>query len=226
MLGHLVESTPRRARLRFGTFVSVVAHALIISAAVAAARPVPRPRNVVSLIPLHAPPTSAPEKCTQCGSTSRSNKRRGELEFVAPDASRTEPTIDVPDIGGAGTTDIQIGREEWQTGTLAGPRADTGSALSSEFVDRQVVPLPTNPSPEYPAPLRAARIEGAVSARFVVDTTGRVIMESVVIDATAHRLFTDAVIEALRRARFRPAELRDTKVRQLVVQPFLFVLRD
>jgi protein TonB len=93
-------------------------------------------------------------------------------------------------------------------------------------VDREVMPHPTNPSPRYPSDLRAARIEGRVIARFVVDTTGRVIMGSVTVEASTHPAFSDAVIEALSRSRFTPAELRGRKVQQLVSQPFVFVLRE
>jgi periplasmic protein TonB len=226
MLGHLVESTPRRARPRVGTFVSLVAHALVVSGAVAAARPVPTPPKVESLIPLHPPLAPTPAKCTTCGSRSRGNQRDGHrFAFVVPDVTLKEPTIEAPDIDAVGQAEIQIGPEEWQRPGPVGRPTDTASALGGEFVDRQVVPFSSNPAPAYPEALRAARIEGSVSARFVVDTTGNVIMESVVVDATDHRLFAEAVVEALRRSRFRPAELRGRKVRQLVVQPFLFVLR-
>lgn len=51
-------------------------------------------------------------------------------------------------------------------------------------------------------------------------------MESVIVDASPHPAFTDAVVEALRRSRFQPAELRGRNVRQLVSQPFQFVRRD
>lgn len=226
MLSQLVESTPKRARLRFGTFVSLVAHALIVSGAVAAARPVPRASKVESLIPLHPPLATTPAKCRTCGSRSRGNQvDRGRFKFVVPNVTLLEPTIPAPDVDALGKAEIQIGREEWQRGGPVGQATDTASALGGEFVDRQVVPFSSNPSPVYPEGLRAARIEGSVSARFVVDTTGNVIMESVVVDSTVHRLFAEAVVEALRRSRFKPAELRGRKVRQLVVQPFLFVLR-
>jgi periplasmic protein TonB len=226
MLSHLLESTPRRARPRFGTFVSLIAHALIVSGAVAAARPVPTPPKVESLIPLHPPRDPAPVKCSTCGSRSRGGQRDGHrFEFVVPHVMLKEPTIEAPNIDAAGQAEIQIGQEEWQHRGPIGRPTDTASAVGGEFVDRQVVPFSSNPSPVYPEALRAARIDGSVSARFVVDTTGNVIMESVVVDATAHRLFAEAVVEALRRSRFKPAELRGRKVRQLVVQPFLFVLR-
>jgi hypothetical protein len=41
-----------------------------------------------------------------------------------------------------------------------------------------------------------------------------------------HPAFSDAVIDALRRSRFTPAEFRGRKVPQLVSQPFVFVLRE
>jgi protein TonB len=93
-------------------------------------------------------------------------------------------------------------------------------------VDREVVPFATNPVPRYPAELRAARIEGGLFARFVVDTTGRVRMESVVVEGSPHPAFSQAVVEALRGSKFQPAEHRGRKVPQLVSQPFVFVLRD
>ena len=80
----------------------------------------------------------------------------GPFEFVAPDVTMTDATIEVEDVGAVGEADIRIGREEWKVGgATSGRPADTAFALASEFVDRQVVPLPTNPSPEYPRPRRA-----------------------------------------------------------------------
>ncbi|MDQ4080450.1 MAG: energy transducer TonB [Gemmatimonadota bacterium] len=87
------------------------------------------------------------------------------------------------------------------------------------------MPLSTNPAPRYPASLRSAGIHGSVFARFVVDTIGRVRMETVKVDASDHPLFSEAVINALRRSRYTPAELRGRKVPQLVMQPFVFVMR-
>jgi outer membrane biosynthesis protein TonB len=48
----------------------------------------------------------------------------------------------------------------------------------------------------------------------------------VTLDASEHPAFGHAVIEALRRSRYEPAQLRGRKVRQLVSQSFLFQLRD
>jgi protein TonB len=122
--------------------------------------------------------------------------------------------------------DILISGEEWQSGTTPDQTGRAESPGGQAFVDREVVPFPRNAVPRYPAELRDARIEGRVLARFVVDTSGRVTMESVVIDASDHPAFGDAVIETLRRSRFEPAEHRGRKVPQLVSRAFLFVIRE
>jgi TonB family protein len=121
---------------------------------------------------------------------------------------------------------VVISPEEWRGGSGEQRDGTTESVLGPGSVDREVVPLATNPVPRYPAELRAARIEGTVQARFVVDTTGRVIMGSVILDASEDPAFGHAVIEALRRSRYEPAQLRGRKVRQLVSQSFLFQLRN
>ena len=120
--------------------------------------------------------------------------------------------------------DIVISREEWERGRRGNDDGKIESVGGRAVVDREVVPWETNPVPRYPAALRDARIEGRVLARFVVDTTGRVMMESVMIDAADHPAFGEAVVESLRRSRFEPAEYRGRKVPQLVARPFVFVL--
>lgn len=227
MLGQLVESSPKRVRGRFSTLVSIIAHGLVLTAAVAAARPVPKEPPEKPVIIWHPPPPPLPPDCTGCASRS-SGGQAGRIHQGAasiPKRITINFTIGVPEKVGPISEHVPISSEEW----LRVPAGRSGEATSPpgrEAVDREVVPLRSNPVPQYPAALRTAGIEGSVSARFVVDTTGRVIMESVIVDAADHPLFADAVIEALRRARFTPAELRGRKVRQLVVQPFVFVIRD
>jgi protein TonB len=72
--------------------------------------------------------------------------------------------------------------------------------------------------------LRSANVEGEVLAQFVVDTTGRVEPNSIKILKSSHDLFTNAVQQALRTARYYPAEIGGRKVKQLVQQPFNFTL--
>lgn len=76
--------------------------------------------------------------------------------------------------------------------------------------------------PAYPDSLFRERVAGQVLVEFVVDTSGRVIGESIAAVSTTHALFTDAVRRALRDARFQPATLAGRRVRQLVQLPVKF----
>jgi protein TonB len=78
--------------------------------------------------------------------------------------------------------------------------------------------------PIYPEPLRRAGVEGVARVRFVVDTTGRVLANSVTVVSATHELFTAAARAAVLRARFKPARVGERIVQQLVEQQFSFRL--
>lgn len=85
-----------------------------------------------------------------------------------------------------------------------------------------VAPLPGNPPPRYPYELRREGRMGEVWASFVVDTTGRVdpaTFEALLAD---HALFAEAVREALKAHRFRPAQRATGAVASRVHQRFMF----
>lgn len=228
MLGQLLESAPRRVRTRYSIIVSVIGHAAVMSGAVAAARPVSDAVEPEPVVTWHPPVPPPPPPCEEC--VSRSGRGSpGRVEFPTlpfPLQTPGEIAIDVSESVDPPDRDILISGEDWRRSTTPERTGRAGSPGGQAFVDREVVPLPTNPVPRYPAELRDARIEGKVLARFLVDTSGRVTMESVVIDATDHPAFGDAVIETLRRSRFEPAEYRGRKVPQLVSRAFVFVLRE
>ena len=92
-------------------------------------------------------------------------------------------------------------------------------------VDRAALLLPGSGRPVYPEALRGAGLGGTVDAQFVIDSTGRADMRTVTIVASTHPRFTDAVMAALAKARFSPAEFGGRKVRQVVRMPFVFSLR-
>ena len=227
MLGQLLESSPRRVRSHYSTVMSIVGHVMVMSGAVAVARPVSDVVEPEPVVTWHPPAPPPPPPCTDCGSR-RKGGNSGQAEIPSlPVPAETPGEISIPvsepveRVGG----DIVISSEEWQRGTDAEGEETVESVGARAVVDREVVPSPTNPVPRYPDALRDARIEGRVLVRFVVDTTGRVSMESVVIHAADHPAFGEAVIESLRHSRFRPAEYRGRKVAQLVARPFVFVLR-
>lgn len=225
MLTQLLESSPRRRGRQYGVIVSVIGHALALSGAVVAAHPVITPREPDRVIVWH-PPTVQPP-CDRCGPPSPT-RSPGAAPRPLPSFPREplgELTVDVPTHVDVGDPTIAISRDEWraEVGASSGEAPPPGS--SRAIVDREVVPHPSNPTPRYPEQLRMANIEGQVHAQFVVDTTGRVVMESVAVQVSPHPAFSAAVVEALRHARFTPAEFRGRKVAQLVSQPFVFRLR-
>ena len=81
-----------------------------------------------------------------------------------------------------------------------------------------------SPQPRYPEALRQDRVSGCVLVQFVVDTTGRAEASTLRFLAYSDREFGRAVLYALPRMQFEPAELGGRKVRQLVQQPFTFTI--
>ena len=228
MLGQLLESSPRRVRRPYSTLVSVVGHAILLTSAVAVARPVTEPAESETILTWHPPAPPPPPPCDACASPSQSGSSGRGAPPRLPFTDRTlgEITLDLPGSTAPIDPGVAIGSEEWQGGITGDRPGPIESSPGRATVDREVVPFATNPAPRYPVELREAGIEGKVVARFVVDTTGHVIMASVNVDAADHPAFGAAVVEALRRSRFQPAEFRGRKVPQLVSQPFVFLLRE
>jgi protein TonB len=90
--------------------------------------------------------------------------------------------------------------------------------ITMQLLDRAV-------PPRYPETLRRAGIEGSVTVKFVVDTTGRIDMREVEILSSDHELFSASVREALAKLRFSPSMVGERKVKALAVMPFRFTLR-
>ncbi len=227
MLTQLLESSPRRSRPHYSAIASIVGHAIALSGAMVAAHPLIEPDELATVITWH-PPVPPPPQCADCGPSSRAAAQgRGRIpSHTLPPRPIGQFTVDVPESVDPPDEEIVISGQEWRRGSRAQHSGAAEPGVDRAIVDREVVPHPANPTPRYPAELRAAHIEGTVSARFVVDTTGRVVMETVTVDASTHPAFSDAVIDALRRSRFTPAEFRGRKVAQLVSQPFVFLLRE
>jgi len=79
-------------------------------------------------------------------------------------------------------------------------------------------------TPLYPDPLYKERVPGRVLAEFVVDTAGRPEPETIGVVSASDPRFAASVVHALAEARFHPAQLGGRPVRQLVQQPFSFVV--
>lgn len=99
------------------------------------------------------------------------------------------------------------------------------SVFTPDQVERQAVLDPHHPLElGYPPGLFAEGMRGLVVAEFVIDTLGRVEDPTVGIVSSTHPLFTAAVRSALGRATYIPAAKQGQLVRQIVQQPFDFVL--
>lgn len=102
---------------------------------------------------------------------------------------------------------------------------ETLTLFTSDQVDKRAEPDIGHPiDVRYPPALFAAGVAGSVLAEFAVDTSGKVEYQSLGIVSSTHPLFSDAVRRALESARYTPAVRRGIAVRQLVQQPFDFVV--
>ena len=79
---------------------------------------------------------------------------------------------------------------------------------------------------QYPAEMSLESRTGIVRARFIIDTTGRVMAESAIIEASSDQQFARAVCYALRSLTFEPVVIDGRKaVVGLVHVPFTFPVR-
>jgi TonB family protein len=146
------------------------------------------------------------------------------LQFVGLAAGEMPvPATDVSPTGDAGYRVTVPGEEQTFEGTeTAEEEAYEEFVLSDVDVDSAVTPDPESGGPTYPEELLAARVEGVVAARFIVDSTGRVVPGSFLALESTHPAFTRAVEESMPRMKFRPAWVGPRRVPQLVVQSFAF----
>jgi protein TonB len=95
-------------------------------------------------------------------------------------------------------------------------------AYDEAAVERIAFPDPENPKPRYPSRMRARGLETSFIVYFVVDTSGVIDTTTVELPATIERDFMTAVTEVMVRWHFVPAMLAGRRVRQMVMQPFVF----
>jgi len=152
--------------------------------------------------------------------------RAGELRFAAPSGAEqappsqyVPPTEKLPLLG-----ELNLRKEDKRTPLPLAVEAVAQNAFTLLDVDTETERDPDSAVPIYPPALFLKGIEGSALVRFVVDTSGLADIESFRIVEETHRLFGQAVRDALPRMKFRPATMGDKKVRQLVEQPFRFRL--
>lgn len=229
MFTQLVESGARPVRGIRGAALSFVAHYGLILAAVftsAQAETVPEaPRD--EKIDFVEPTKVEPAKPKPVPP---------ELQ-AAPLPPRVTSTVIAPVEIPTGLPEIDLTRAatdgaefEQRRSTSSAPAAGAGSApvrapdqpYRDFEVEKPVTLAPHSATPHYPDILRRAGVEGEAIVSFVVDTLGRVDINSFTVVRASHGLFAAAVRNALPQMRFHPAETGQGKVRQVVQQPFTF----
>lgn len=240
---HLIESTNIQAvanRKRGGTAASIGLHMVLIAGVFTAASAAPAEKEAT---PEHTAIYVAPKppiaKPLQRGTTAASGAPSRNSEFVmpkVPDMNNINIDIDIPNVTADIAIDLSVRDFSSQRGGVGGgdgtgtggdggsAAADPNSVLSGLEVEKPVVALSGYRTPRYPEAMRAMGVEETVNATFVVDTLGRIEPGSLEVRDAQHPSFIQAVREALANARFRPAEVRGRRVRQRVMQPFVFSL--
>jgi protein TonB len=84
----------------------------------------------------------------------------------------------------------------------------------------------TAPLPTYPELLRQAGLAGKVVLEAVVDTTGRVLAQSITLVSATHPGFVEPARQALLQTLFRPAMADGKPVRLRVRIPYDFTIRN
>ena len=237
-------STPRDAR---GAAVSLVVHAALIVAFVAASgRALHGGRELFSseerVVRLTLPPPS--RDAIEAREVARSDAALRDarpsrlarlLKFVSsiqpidlsapltaldPSVEPYPIAMDGLALGGDGAGDALLR-------TVVGKayaRPVANGAYEADVVERQVWPRRGNPIPEYPPMLLRQGLEASYFVSFIVDSTGRVDRRSLTIPPDAHALFVNAIRMSLARSRYFPAEIGGKPVAQRVMQEFKFAL--
>ena len=232
MFTTLVESRAVRRRSVRGTVISVIAHTLVVAAAVLLtiptrvdARPDERLQRPVTYVPAPSPhemqralphPPSAPTPPS--------------VALVSIPVPVTMPTSLPPiDITGPKVPEGKIalgGGGLPATPGIGSPDLFLpGAVLDASVVDRVPRIVGNAQPPRYPDALRQSGASGQVIVRFVVDTLGRAELADLTVVEATHPLFASAVKNALLGYRFTPGESAGRKVRTMVQVPFTFTLR-
>lgn len=231
--GRLAESGHIRRGSAGGTTLSTLLHTMLIGGAVAGTTYTPEtlryaPIDTASIVWMQPPAPQTPSPPAPSRQLIATN--------LAPVHGARRVIVDLSVVPvGLPDTDTRIGtileeairsvpRDSLPTGPAREPTSGT-AIMTEAMVERPVQGLPGNVTPRYPTILQSAGVEGTVYAQFVVDTTGRVERGTIRFVSTSHALFEQAVREALGRARYAPAEVGRTRVRQLVEQSFSFAIR-
>jgi protein TonB len=236
MFNNLIESKARKQRSTAGTVTSVVLHGILLSAAVYATanavveaeKPKEEKVEFVEMKDEPPPPKNEPPPPPPPEAVAAPPPPKGfqvltapvDIPDIIPKVDLSKKVIDEADFSGKG---VAGGTSKGDPNVKAAPIGDNQTYFEFQ-VEKQAASIPGSMQLRYPSILQSQNVEGKVTAQFVVDTTGRAEMSTWKVLETSNELFSQAAKDAVRGAKFYPAEVGGRKVRQLVQLPLAFSL--
>ena len=230
---HLIESGHTgHTTTGLHSFFSISLHAALVLAALYATTrstserdDAPDPRVYFVPEPRPAAPAPMARQAPAARTEPAKPVTQTQQKIAAPAAEPTSiPAAGVP----LADPSAAVAAEPAAAGGEPAAPADAGPGVRSGPYGVGEVEIPAAPlskaGPEYPQWAIRNAMSGTVTARFIVDASGRVESDVVILDSTSPE-FTSAVRAFLRRARYRAARVGGRPVRQLVEQRFVFALR-
>ncbi len=215
--------TKQRAAPRIGATISVIAHALLVAAAIGGTRrPAAVPGNSLYNRVYYLPPPNA---------RPRRPFSEEHIEYVALSlpgplaGSGTRTTTSPPNDESIAESGGSRGRD-YATTPNESLVPGTDSVYNEVDVDSVAIRFLWSAAPQYPAELLRKHVQGAVRVQYVVDTSGYADTTSFRVVLATDTGFAAAVRAALPRMRFSPAMIGSKRVRQLVEQDFTFRIAD
>ena len=223
MFNNLLESKPQKPRSTFSTVMSLVLHVVVIALAVKATlqdtQEKEKIEEKVNFVEVKKdeppPPKPPPQEAPPPPQSFQVLTAPVNIPNVLPDIDLSAKLTNESDFTGKGVQSAKA---------ATGPKPDGDQPYFEFMVEKPVTEQSNTQRPRYPDILKSAGVEGEVLAQFVVDTTGRVEINTFKVLKTSHELFAAAVRSALPGMRFIPAEVGQKRVRQLVQQPFVFAI--
>jgi protein TonB len=236
MFNNLIESKAKKQRSTAGTVTSVILHGVLLSAAVYATaqatieaeKPKEEKVEFVEMKDEPPPPKNEPPPPPPPEAVAAPPPPKGfqvltapvEIPDIIPKVDLSKKVIDEADFSGKG---VAGGTSKGDPNVKAAPIGDNQTYFEFQ-VEKQAAQIPGSIQLRYPSILQSQNVEGKVTVQFVVDTTGRAEMGSWKVLETSNELFSSAAKDAVRNAKFYPAEVGGRKVRQLVQLPLAFTL--
>lgn len=215
MMKPWVDSYAKNATLPPSVTLSVIAHFILIGAAVAGTASAGTEQRLLadnSIVRFLAPPDRASGQLPQ----------REMIRYVAIAIPATGTGVSLQALETIERLrNVPIGQDQRDAPAMPELHGED-SVFSVVDVDSAATRYEWSAAPAYPPLLLENRTEGFVRAEFIVAQDGYADSMSLRILETTHQDFTKAVRDALPFMRFKPAKLGRQTVSQLVLQEFRF----